>query len=55
MQDKKLDLGTSFQDIQSSVSSLGDRAEEYSKSKLYEVLCVNAHVRVLIIYVRQKH
>lgn len=42
--EKKLGLGTSFQEIQSPVGGLGYRAKDYSKSKLYEMLYVNAHV-----------
>lgn len=50
--DKNFDLGTSFQEIQSLVSSLGYRAEEYSKSKQYEMLHANTYVWVLIIYIK---
>lgn len=51
-QDKKFELGTTFQ---SPASSLGYRAEKQSKSKQYEVVCGNAHLCFSVIYVRQKH
>lgn len=49
---KSFDLGTDFQEIQPLMSSSGYRVEEYSKSKLYKMLYINAQVWVLIIYVK---